>query len=240
LSRKVRVKICGITREEDLAATLDAGTDIVGFIVGVPSSPRNISARSATKLREMIPSSVACVVVTVPDTIQELVNVCELVKPDAVQLHGGRWVAGTVEEALPDIQLIRSISVKPSETAEDALKLADGYDTVHLDSYAEGKYGGTGKMQSLETAKQVKDAVYPRRLILSGGLTPENVKHVVITVKPYAVDVCSGVEASPGIKDHSKVEDFIAHSHVPVIDKTPPSPIWNMNLNHLVEAKTLV
>lgn len=239
MSRRMRVKICGVTREEDLAAALDAGADALGFIVGVSTSPRCITAHCAGRLREMVTGSVACVLVTVPDTLHGLVEACEHVKPDAVQIHGGSWPAGVVEEALPGLQLIRSICLKPGEAVEDALKLAEGYDTVHLDSYAEGQYGGTGKTQSLETARRVKDAVYPRRLILSGGLTPENVAHAVNTVRPYAVDVCSGVEASPGIKDHIKVEAFVNRSRVQVIDDVAPPPSWHMNLHRHREVKML-
>ena len=239
MSRRVRVKICGVTREEDLAAIVDTGADALGFIVGVPSSPRCITAQCAARLMKMVPGSVACVLVTVPDTLQGLIEVCELVEPDAVQIHGGSWPAEIVAEALPGLQLIKSICLKPGEAVEDALKLAQGYDTVHLDSYAEGKYGGTGKTQRLVTAKRVKDAVYPRRLVLSGGMTPENVAHAVNTVRPYAVDVCSGVEASPGLKDHINVETFVTRSRLQVIDEVPPPPSWHMNLHRRKEAKML-
>ena len=159
LTRRVKVKICGITWEEDLRAAVEAGADALGLIVGVPSSPRCIPLRHARRLREMVPGSAACVLVTVPDSLESLVEACGLVEPDAVQVHGGAWPAESVAEALPGLQLIRSICLKPGEASEDALKLAEGYDTVHLDSYARGKYGGTGKTQSIETAINVRDAV---------------------------------------------------------------------------------
>jgi len=209
----------------------------MGIIVGVPSSPRCIPLRHARRLREMVPGSAACVLVTVPDALEGLVEACGLVEPDAVQVHGGRWPSEKVVEALPGLQLIRSMCLKPGETPEDALKLAEGYDTVHLDSYARGKYGGTGKNQSLETARQVRSTVYPRRMILAGGLTHDNVKEAVHMVKPYAVDVCSGVEASPGVKDPVKVEQFVRYSRTPILDDIVPPANWRKGLRSLEEVK---
>ena len=239
MSRRVRVKICGVTREEDLSAAVDAGADALGLIVGVPSSPRCITARHARGLRDRVPGSVACVLVTVPDTLRRLVEACRIVEPDAVQLHGGSWPVEAVEGALPNLQVIRSVHLEPGEQLEKILEQAEGYDRVHLDSYVKGMYGGTGKTQSPETANRVKDMVYPRRLLLAGGLTPDNVAEMVNTVKPYAVDVCSGVEEYPGIKDHSKVKAFVTRSRVQVTDEVTPPHNWYMNLHRREEANRI-
>ena len=211
--RKVRVKICGITREEDLAVAVDSGADAVGFLVGVPSSPRNLTTERAKALIKLVPVFVDSVVVTPPQTIEDLVEICETLKPSAIQIHGKKsFDASQVRERVTDIRLVKTVYVKPDILKEEKIEDLKQFDAVLLDSFTKNQYGGTGKTHDWTVSKQIKEAVAPVPVILAGGLNPENVKEAIQAVNPYAVDVASGVEASPGIKDHKKVRAFVENA----------------------------
>jgi len=207
------VKICGITREEDLAVAVDAGADAVGFLVGVPSSPRNLTIERAKMLLKLVPVFVDSVVVTAPQTIKDLVEICETLKPSAIQIHGKKsFVASQVRENVKHTRLIKTVYVKPDILTEENVEDLKQFNAVLLDSFTKNQYGGTGKTHDWRVSKQIKEAVVPVAVILAGGLNPENVKEAIQAVNPYAVDVASGVEASPGIKDHKKVRAFVKNA----------------------------
>jgi len=211
--RKVRVKICGLTREEDLAIAVAAGADAVGFIVGVPSSPRNISLEKAKKLIRRVPIFVKSVLVMVPTSVDALLNTYEKLSPDAIQIHGENLPeASLLRERLPSTPLIRAIHANPVNALEVASAASKSFDAILLDSSAHGKYGGTGVVHDWELSKRVNQAILPKPLILAGGLSPENVKDAIRAVQPYAVDVCTSVESRPGIKDPRKVLAFIENA----------------------------
>jgi phosphoribosylanthranilate isomerase len=206
----VRVKICGITRKEDLNAATAAGADAVGFVVGVTSSPRNLSLADAEKLMRRVPPFVKSVLVTVPASLEELVATCGALNPDAVQIHGENLQEfGAIRDKLPNTLLIGAVKANAEDAVDKATEAVKMVDAVHLDSFANGKYGGTGIVHDWNASKSIKRAIYPKPLILAGGLTPENVAEAVHTVEPYAVDVSSGVEHQPGIKDHQKMVEFV-------------------------------
>jgi phosphoribosylanthranilate isomerase len=208
----VRVKICGITRKEDLDVAATAGADAVGFVVGVASSPRNLSVSEAERLIRQVPPFVTSVLVTVTRSVEDF-RVFEKLNPDAIQIHGDNMhAASSIRLKLPSTQLIGGINthlVKDLDFASNALK---PFDAVLLDSFVEGRYGGTGVVHDWELSKRVKQAIQPKPLIIAGGLNPENVAKVVRAVVPYAVDVSSGVEQKPGIKSHQKIVDFIKNA----------------------------
>ena len=206
----VKVKICGITRKEDLEAAASAGADAVGFVVGVAFSPRNLSLVEAGKLIRQVPPFVKTVLVTVPDSLEELVKTCEAVNPDAVQIHGENLQdIGAVRDKLSTKLLIWAVKAGSVDAVGSAAESAKMFDAVILDSFVQGKHGGTGVVHDWNVSQHVKRAVYPKPLILAGGLNPENVAEAVRTVAPYAVDVSSGVECQPGIKDHQKMVEFV-------------------------------
>jgi phosphoribosylanthranilate isomerase len=208
----VRVKICGITRKEDLDAAVAAGADAVGFVVGVASSPRNIALEKAEKLIRQVPPFVKSVLVTVPRGIDDF-EMYEKLNPDAIQIHGENLhTAASVRLKIPNTRLIGAVNAKLANALDVVSKLAKILDAVLLDSFANGRYGGTGIVHDWELSKRVKQAIHPKPLILAGGLTPENVAEAVRTVEPYAVDVASGVERQPGIKDHKKISNFIKNA----------------------------
>jgi len=211
--KRVMAKICGITRREDLATVAAAGADAVGFVVGVASSPRNLTMEKAKKIMEQAPVSIDKVVVTVPNSIDFLVKIYRELKPDAIQIHGESLSKATaIRERLYDVQLIKAIHAKSSDVVETAVKASKFFDAVLLDSFVRGKYGGTGVVHDWELSKRVKEAIFPKPLILAGGLTPENVKEAIRVVQPYGVDVSSGVELRHGIKDPEKVLAFIENA----------------------------
>ena len=211
--RRIRVKICGITREEDLNAAVAVGADAVGFLVGVPSSPRNLTLERAKTLLKQVPVFVDSVVVTPPESMKRLAEICETLKPSAIQLHGKKeFNASEVRERIRDTHLIKTIYVTKDALKETAIEELKRFDAVLLDSFIKGQYGGTGKIHDWNLSKQIKEAVAPLPLILAGGLKPENVHKAVRTVQPYAVDVASGVELQPGIKDYEKVQAFVENA----------------------------
>ncbi len=208
--KRVRIKICGITRKEDVDAAVKAGADAVGFIVGIPRSPRNISLEKAEKLIAEVPSDVESVVVAAPTKIGDLIRYAHL-HPDAVQIHEGYLSDPLIRETLPGERLIRAVKANllAPAAAQEASKL---FDAILLDSFTEGKCGGTGTVHDWTLSSKVRLSILPTPLILAGGLSPENVATAVRTVQPYGVDVSSGVESKPGIKDYQKMVNFVRNA----------------------------
>lgn len=207
----VKVKICGITREENLKVAINAGADAVGFVVGVPSSPRNLSLERAAELVGQVPVFTKTVLVMVPHSLEEIVEAYEAVRPDAFQIHGeGTPEADLLMEEMPSVSLIKGVNPE-SESMSKAAKEAGAYNTLLLDTFVPGMLGGTGVTQDWEVSARFKEAIHPRRLILTGGLNPANVGEAIRVVKPYAVDVSSGVESRPGLKDPRKIASFIGN-----------------------------
>ncbi len=102
--------------------------------------------------------------------------------------------------------------MKSDRVVDEAVKAANAFDAVLVDSFVSGKFGGTGRVHDWELSKRVKRLIHPKPLILAGGLNPENVQDAVRAVQPYAVDVSTGVESQPGIKDSKKVFEFIKNA----------------------------
>lgn len=205
----VKVKICGITREEDLKAACRLGADMVGFVIDVPYSPRNLSLERAEQLIRLVPAHVKSVLVTVPKSLKQLVKAYRRLKPDIMQLHGDNiGDYSLLRKTFPETFLVRALAVNPNVTAE-ALRAIPFFDAIHADTYHAGRHGGTGMAHDWGLSRRLRDAIYPKPLILAGGLNPWNVKEALKIVKPYAVDVSTGVELKPGIKDHTLMEMFM-------------------------------
>jgi phosphoribosylanthranilate isomerase len=200
----IRVKICGVTNLEDAEAAVAAGADALGFIL-YPKSKRFIPIEEAIKIVEALPPFVQTVAVTVNAT-REFTNLGwrkQLKNFGVAQLHGNESPAHTkaVSKYLPVIKVFAADQVATArpESHDASAFLLDTPSQEH---------GGTGQTFDWNLALQFKKRT-SKPLILSGGLNPENVAKAVETVQPYAVDVSSGVEASPGKKDHAKLRDFI-------------------------------
>ncbi|NVM53496.1 MAG: phosphoribosylanthranilate isomerase [Candidatus Helarchaeota archaeon] len=209
---RVRVKICGITSLKDLKTAVEAGTDAVGMVVDVSQSPRNVSITQAKKLIEATPVFIDTVAVTIPENVAYLMKIYKELNPSFIQVHGLENSLGEIREKLSDAHLIGGIQVKSGLDIDYVVKITNYFDAILLDSFVPGKKGGSGVTHDWEISKRIKEAIHPKPLILAGGLTPQNIKTAINTVKPYAVDVSSGVEASPGIKDRTKVIEFIKNA----------------------------
>jgi len=204
--RRVRVKVCGITNREDLEVAVDAGADALGFVVDVPASPRSISLDRARDLIEATPPFVQDVLVSVFDTVNQLEMLCSCLAPDAVQV-AGTLARDAVCEQLRGIRVIHAVAV--NDEADVVLPFAACCDAILTDSCVPGAHGGTGKPHDWNVSRAIRELIAPTPLILAGGLTPGNVRTAIETVRPYAVDVSSGVEARAGIKDPAKIRAFI-------------------------------
>ena len=195
------VKICGITRLEDAVAAVDAGAGAIGFIFW-PASPRFIDPYRARKIAAMLPPFVTPVGVFWDHPAGHVKAVAEQCRLGALQFHGDETPEALGEHSLPTIKVIKV-------TGHDDLARMDAYgrSSVMLDSPARWSQGEARAPISWEVARA---AALRRPIILSAGLTPDNVEVAVRSVRPYAVDVASGVEASPGRKDADKVRRFVA------------------------------
>ncbi|QPJ65653.1 MAG: phosphoribosylanthranilate isomerase [Candidatus Nitrohelix vancouverensis] len=194
----VKVKICGTTRREDADAAVACGADALGFIF-YKKSPRNITQTDARKIISTLPPFVKTVGVFVNETADAVNRAVEFCKLDAVQLHGDE--SPSYCKKIRARSVIKAIRVRGLES----LSGLDQYPVAAflLDAFSESARGGTGKTFDWPLALKAKKA---GPVILAGGLTPSNVYQAVRQVKPYAVDICSGVEATPGIKDNKKLE----------------------------------
>jgi len=200
-----RVKICGITNVEDARAACEAGVDAIGLNF-YPRSPRALSVEKAVELRALIPSGVQVFGVFVNAETGEVMKIFREVRLDALQLHGD-------ESPTTVAQLARIAPVFK------ALRVGPDFSAVTLESYPgvsgflfdtadamPGQYGGTGRLTDWGVAQQ---AARSRRVILAGGLSAGNVAAAILQVRPYGVDVASGVEASSGAKDHAQLREFV-------------------------------
>jgi phosphoribosylanthranilate isomerase len=200
----VRIKICGITSREDALAAVEAGADALGFILYAPSK-RYIPIEDALRIVEQLPPFVTTVAVTV-NAVKEFTNLAwrkQLKNFNIAQLHG--------EESPAHVRAVgKYLPVVKVFPADKARLIAPAHYEVSafiLDTPSQA-YGGTGKIFDWDYALEFKSRS-TKPLILSGGLNPENVAKAIDKVHPYAVDVASGVEVSPGRKDHAKLKDFI-------------------------------
>ncbi|MHA3736885.1 phosphoribosylanthranilate isomerase [Pseudomonas sp. Eth.TT006] len=197
----VRSKICGITRIEDALAAVEAGADAIGFVF-YAKSPRAVSVQQARAIIRALPPFVTTVGLFVNASRCELGEILDAVPLDLLQFHGDEGAEACEDWHRPYIKALRVKAGDDIAAAVDAYPSASG---VLLDTYVEGVPGGTGEAFDWSLIPQQLS----KPLILAGGLTPENVADAVARVKPYAVDVSGGVEASKGIKDHAKIRAFI-------------------------------
>ncbi|MDA8109265.1 MAG: phosphoribosylanthranilate isomerase [Betaproteobacteria bacterium] len=198
---RTRVKICGITRVADARAAADAGADAIGLVFYAPS-PRMLALEQARALRRALPPFVCAVALFVDPDAAEVARVIEAVRPDALQFHGDEPPEFCAGFGLPYLKACR---VRPGVDLLEYLRPYSDAAGWLADAYVEG-YGGRGA--SFDWC--LVPAERARPLILSGGLTPGNVGEAIRRVRPWGVDVSSGVESAQGIKDAAKIAAFLA------------------------------
>jgi phosphoribosylanthranilate isomerase len=197
---RTRVKICGITRTADAAAAASAGADALGLVF-YPPSPRFLSVERAREIRDALPPFVQTVALFVNADAAQVSQVIGRVHPSMLQFHGDESPDFCAQFGLPFVKACR---VKEGVSALEYLRPFSGAAAWLFDSYVP-EYGGVGEGFDLSLMPVVKD----RPVILSGGLSTANVAAAVRRVRPWGVDVSSGVESAKGIKDAGKIAAFI-------------------------------
>ena len=199
----MRVKVCGIRRAEDAALAVELGASALGFIFW-PSSPRFVDPEVAMTIIATVPPFVATVGVFVDQDAAHVAEVARGLKLTAVQLHGSEQVEA-YDAAAP--QVVKAIAVGDDATAERLVRALPAHVGVLLDAHDPVKRGGTGRTIDWTRAAELARL---RPIILSGGLNADNVDMAIDAVRPYAIDVSSGVESQPGVKDAGKLRAFFA------------------------------
>jgi phosphoribosylanthranilate isomerase len=202
---RTRVKICGITRPADARAAAEAGADAIGLVF-YPPSPRFLSVERALEIRDALPPFVQTVALFVNPDAAQVAQVIGRVRPAMLQFHGEETPRFCGEFGLPYIKACR---VKGGVSTElDLLEYLRPFSRATawlLDSHVE-EYGGVGERFDWSLVPAVRE----RPLVLSGGLAPGNVAEAIRRVRPWGVDVSSGVESAKGIKDAAKIAAFVA------------------------------
>lgn len=195
------VKICGITRVEDALAAAHAGAHAIGLVF-YGASPRNISVQDARQIVDALPPFVTPVALFVNPAMELVRDVVVRVRPQLLQFHGEEAPEFCAQFGLPYIKAMR---VGPGVDLLQYARRYAGAKGLLLDTLVDGSHGGTGAAFDWS----VIPATFPLPMILAGGLSPENVGDAVRRVRPWAVDVSSGVELAKGIKDAAKIVAFI-------------------------------
>jgi len=201
---RTRVKICGITRTEDAQLVIDAGADAIGLVF-YEKSPRFVNNTQAQAISQTIPAFVTRVALFKDTDKQTIQSTLDNVEIDLIQFHGSESAEFCEQFTLP---YIKAIGMKAAHCdANYLIASAKTYSTAKallLDGHAPGEAGGTG-----ETFDWSSIAVINKPIMLAGGLTAANVKQAIDMVHPFAVDVSSGVESAPGIKDKNSIAEFM-------------------------------
>jgi len=198
------VKICGITRKDDALVALLAGVHALGFVF-YPGSPRCLVPEKARRLIYELPPLVSLVGVFVNTPSEEMVDVARYVGLDTLQLHGNEPPEACDYCRREGFRVIKAIRVREKRDLEIVESYRGVVSAFLLDTLVEGSYGGTGCAFPWALAREVGGVP----VVLAGGLCPDNVKEAMDKVKPWAVDVSSGVEKEPGVKDHKLIKEFM-------------------------------
>jgi len=195
-----KIKVCGITNENDALQAVKLGVDALGFVFA--ESPRKVSSKKVKEIVSLLPPFVSTVGVFVNEDEEKVKEIAQACSLTILQFHGEESPSYCHQF---EQKVIKSFQVKDEEILNKIFQYK--VDAYLLDTYSVDKRGGTGKTFNWKIAKKVKELEV--LVILSGGLNPENVAQAIIEVKPYAVDVSSGVEKERGRKDYQKLKDFV-------------------------------
>lgn len=199
---RTRIKICGITRQEDARAAVESGADAIGLVF-YPDSPRAITIAQAQAVVAAVPPFVTVVGLFVDAAADRVNEVLRAVPLGMLQFHGGEPAAWCGQFCRPWVKALR---VRSAEDITSGLSGYPGAAGLLLDAWQEGVPGGTGKTFDWRLA----GSRHARPIVLAGGLNAENVGRAIATVRPFAVDVSGGVESAPGVKDPALIREFVA------------------------------
>ena len=200
VSMRTRIKFCGITRAEDAQAAARLGVDALGFVF-YAKSPRAVRAEQAREIARQVPPFVTRVALFLDASADEIQQVIGIVNPDVLQFHGREPRAFCAGFGKPYIKTLGM------DGAADLAGAAAAYPdaaAILLDSHAHGAAGGSGRTFDWSRAPRL-----PQPVILAGGLSAANVAAAVTALRPHGVDVSSGIEAAPGVKDEAKMREFV-------------------------------
>ncbi len=198
----VRIKICGITRLEDALICAEAGVDLIGFIF-YPGSKRYIEPEKVRKITLNLPPFIFKVGVFVNEDKEKIIDIARYTGIDIIQLHGDESpeYCQSLRKEFPIIKAFRIKDLKDVEQVFEYREIIPLFDT-----YTES-YGGSGKRFNWNLLKDIREKI--KYFFLAGGLNIDNVEEAIKVIKPYGIDVSSGVEISPGIKDKDKIIGFV-------------------------------
>lgn len=204
---RTRIKMCGLTRVKDIEAGLSHGLDALGFIF-YEKSPRNVLPDFVKDIVAKIPPFVDCVGVFVDREREEVEEIIEYCGLSHAQLHGKEdpKYCARVERFASPCHVLKAFRVGDESKSSDFSPYDEVVHGYLLDTYMKGNAGGTGETFDWKIIEQLN---LQRPMILAGGLSPDNVIEAIETVTPFGVDVNSGIEIAPGIKDHSKISEFV-------------------------------
>lgn len=207
MDSRTRVKICGVTNDGDAREAIALGADALGFNL-FPGSPRCVELDREAPWMAALPPYVTRVAVLVNVPLEEAVRVATHPAIHLVQFHGDEDEAYCAAFAKCDRSFMKALRIRDAASAERA----DRFSTPHilLDAHADNAYGGTGLKLDPGVGAEIVRRFSGLQIVLAGGLKPENVAEAVRVVRPYAVDVASGVERAPGRKDAEKMRAFVA------------------------------
>jgi len=195
----VKVKICGITNWTDARHAVAAGADFLGFNF-YPPSPRYIAPAKARRIVRRLPKRITVVGVFVNEPEEKMLRIARAVGLDYLQLHGDESPE-IISRLRPAFPVIKALRVQRSFRAAQLAQFKRA-SAILLDGFQPRRYGGTGKTFNWSVARRAKGN---RKIFLAGGLTPQNVAAAICAARPYAIDVCSGVESRPGKKDPARI-----------------------------------
>ncbi|MDO8561348.1 MAG: phosphoribosylanthranilate isomerase [bacterium] len=208
----VRIKICGIRTLDEAQAAIASGADALGFHVDLEHSKCPVGAATAASIISRLPPFIASVVVTTVTESKELIRILRATWANTLQLHGdvSPDTIRALKAVLPYLKVYVVVHVRGEETLKEAEKFEEAADAIILDSADQttGARGGTGKTHDWSMSQTIVSST-SLPVILAGGLNPENVADAIRTVRPYAVDVNSGVSNPDGTKDIEKVKLFV-------------------------------
>ena len=207
MNTPVRVKICGLTNEQDARAAIALGADALGFNLW-PGSKRHIQLEAEAAWIQALPPFVTRVAVLVNVPLEEARRIADHPAIDAVQFHGDEDEAYCTQFARSGRPFLKALRIRDAASLENADRFSTA--SILLDADAGAAYGGTGRQLDPDLAAAAGRRFPHLRFVLAGGLNPENVAGAVGIAQPYAVDVASGVEAEPGKKDPAKMKAFFA------------------------------
>ena len=206
----MRVKICGLMRPSDVDFAATQGADAIGFVVGTPISRRNLQLDKAKQLVKRVPIFTASVAVTAAADLKSLQRITKRLRTDALQLHRSNLqIIKAIRKANPELSIITAVPIRNMESISAAESSSKFSDAIMAETPSEVGIGGTGRTHDWTLTSLLRTRIHPHPLILAGGLTSSNVRDAIQLVKPYGVDVSSGVENKAGVKDHRKMKEFI-------------------------------